>query len=136
MADETKLLPPHFGPKSLSPSADFVIDMTSSICSDGESIISGKSFSDKLQVPKQKRQRPTSTPWTSRPQPLRHRFPVQWWWDFTVDFIMVLLAMPFFILLATVWYVNGRAVDSLAHLGTIEQAVKGVSIFSDEAIHN
>ncbi len=61
------------------------------------------------------------------PQPLRHRFPVQWWWDFTVDFIMVLLTMPFFILLATVLYVNGKPVGEEQHLGTIEQAVKGVS---------
>jgi hypothetical protein len=126
MADETKLLPPHLVPKSPSPSADLVMDMTNSICSDGDSLSSEKS-SSKLQVPKQKRQRPTSTPWPSVPQPLRHRFPVQWWWDFTVDFIMVLLSMPFFILLATVLYVNGRAVGEMQHLGTIEQAVKGVS---------
>ncbi|KAE9362946.1 hypothetical protein N431DRAFT_423284 [Stipitochalara longipes BDJ] len=99
--------------------------MASSICSDGSDGDSLKS--GKLQVPKQKRQRPTSTPWTSLPQPLRHRFPVQWWWDFTVDVIMVLLTMPFFILLATVLYVNGKPVGEEQHLGTIEQAVKGAA---------
>jgi hypothetical protein len=124
MAREKKELP-HLGPKPSSRGVDLVMDMASSICSDGSDGDSLKS--GKLQVPKQKRQRPTSTPWTSMPQPLRHRFPVQWWWDFTVDFIMVLLTMPFFILLATVLYVNGKPVGEEQHLGTIEQAVKGVS---------
>lgn len=133
MADEAKLLPPHLGPKSPSPSADFVMDMTNSICSetDRESLPE-KILSNKLQVPKRKRQRPTSTPWTSRPQPLRHHsaYPVQWWWDFAVDFVMLLVTVPFFALLGTVLYVNGRAVDSHSDLQKLEQGVKIVSNFA------
>lgn len=128
-ADQKNLLSPHLAPSTPSHAPDLYVDLTSSICSDGDSI----SDKDKLQVPKQKRQRPKSTPWTSQPQPLHQPVQTQWWWELIVDTITILLPMPFFILLATVLAVNGRVVDA-RDLGIIEQSVKGVRTSPETAL--
>jgi len=65
-------------------------------------------------------------PWPARPQTLHKGLDGWRWWDSTVDFVMVMLPVPFVILIVAVLVVNGREVDEY-ELGILEHAIKGVS---------
>jgi hypothetical protein len=119
MADRMNLLPRHPHSQIPSTSPDFILDLTSSICTDGDYGL------ESVSIPEKKHTRRKSIPWTSRPQPLRHGFATQWWRNFTIDILMVLLPIPFFTILATVLAVNGRVVEEHA-LGMVDQSIKGV----------
>ena len=66
-------------------------------------------------------------PWPSRPQVLQKGMGGWRWWDSTVDFVMLLVPLPFFILAASVFAVNGNEVDDY-ELSVLEQAIKGVRL--------
>lgn len=67
-------------------------------------------------------------PWPSRPQKLFREIGSYRWWESTVDIIMVLIPMPFFILGAAVLAVNGKEVEA-EELGILQQTIKAVSQF-------
>jgi hypothetical protein len=120
MADPEESQLPHERLKRSSSSPEITPNFTPSVSSAEDPV------REKLNISKNERLLPPSTPWTSQPQSLSHRIPTQWWWETTVDIIMVLLPMPFYILLITVISVNGRGTED-HDLAKIEQAVKGVS---------
>jgi hypothetical protein len=73
--------------------------------------------------------RPKSTPWTSRPEPLHRSLRNWWWWEFGIDFAIILISIPFLLLGATVIAFNGKEVNE-EDLDTLDQAIKGVCKFS------
>jgi hypothetical protein len=66
-------------------------------------------------------------PWPARPQTLHKGLEGWRWWDSTVDFVMVMLPVPFIILIVAVIVVNGREVDDY-ELNILDHAIKGVSL--------
>lgn len=68
-------------------------------------------------------------PWPSRPQKLYKGLGGYRWWESTVDIIMVLIPVPFFMLGAAVIAVNGKVVEG-HELGILQQSIKGVNITS------
>lgn len=69
-------------------------------------------------------------PWPVRPQLLHKDISSQRWWDTTVDFVTILIPLPFFMLAAAVIAVNGKEVND-GDLNLLQQAIKGVSIRPD-----
>ena len=66
-------------------------------------------------------------PWPARPQALHKGLEGWRWWDTTVDFVMVILPVPFIILIVAVIFVNGKEVDD-SELNILDHAIKGVSL--------
>lgn len=66
-------------------------------------------------------------PWPARPQTLHKGLEGWRWWDSTVDFVMVMLPIPFIILIIAIIVVNGREVDDY-ELSLLDHAIKGVSL--------
>jgi len=64
-------------------------------------------------------------PWPARPQTLHKGLKGWRWWDSTVDFVMVMLPLPFIILIIAVIVVNGREVDDY-ELNILDHTIKGV----------
>lgn len=64
-------------------------------------------------------------PWPSRPQKLHKGLSGYRWWESTVDVIMILIPLPFFILGAAVIAVNGKVVEG-RELDILQQSIKGV----------
>ncbi|KAE8451020.1 hypothetical protein EG329_004692 [Mollisiaceae sp. DMI_Dod_QoI] len=65
-------------------------------------------------------------PWPVRPQVLHKGISGQRWWDTTVDFVTVLIPLPFFMLAAAVVAVNGKEVND-RELDILQQAIKGAT---------
>ncbi|KAL2063472.1 hypothetical protein VTL71DRAFT_5277 [Oculimacula yallundae] len=65
-------------------------------------------------------------PWPSRPQKLYKGMGGYRWWESTVDVIMILIPLPFFILGAAVIAVNGKVVDG-RELDILQQSIKGAT---------
>ncbi|CZS95419.1 uncharacterized protein RCO7_05733 [Rhynchosporium graminicola] len=65
-------------------------------------------------------------PWPLRPQKLYRGLGEYRWWESTVDFIMVLIPLPFFILGAAVIAVNGKVVED-RELDILQQSIKGAA---------
>jgi len=84
--------------------------------------------SDRLYFPGEKFSPETlhAKPWPIRPQRLYKAGEGFKWWDTTVDFVMILLPFPFFLLAAAVISVNGKKVDH-RELELLEACIKGVS---------
>ena len=66
-------------------------------------------------------------PWPSRPQKLHKSLGEYRWWESTVDVIMILIPLPFFILGAAVIAVNGKVVEG-RELDILQQSIKGVRL--------
>lgn len=64
-------------------------------------------------------------PWPVRPQLLHKDISGHRWWDTTVDFLTILIPLPFFMLAAAVIAVNGKKVDA-RDLDFLQQSIKGV----------
>ncbi|KAH9220610.1 hypothetical protein DL95DRAFT_519913 [Leptodontidium sp. 2 PMI_412] len=65
-------------------------------------------------------------PWPSRPQKLYKGLGGYRWWESTVDVIMILIPLPFFILGAAVIAVNGKVVEG-RELAILQQSIKGAT---------
>ncbi|KAK0104473.1 hypothetical protein ONS95_004762 [Cadophora gregata] len=65
-------------------------------------------------------------PWPSRPQKLHKGLGGYRWWESTVDVIMILIPIPFFILGAAVIAVNGKVVEG-RELDILQQSIKGAT---------
>jgi hypothetical protein len=91
---------------------------------DGASPIEGISPTDSLDTLFSKSGSPTTEklithspqslhakPWPARPQRLYKGVRGWRWWDSALDGVMVMMPIPFFVLAAAVWAVNGEVVD-------------------------
>lgn len=69
-------------------------------------------------------------PWPVRPQLLQKNMSSQRWWETTLDFITILIPLPFFMLAVAVIAVNGKEVND-QDLNFLQQAIKAVSILAN-----
>ncbi|KAG9245138.1 hypothetical protein BJ878DRAFT_502883 [Calycina marina] len=93
---------------------------------------SNDSNSDKLpleentrSIPAQK-QRPKSTPWSSRPNLLRDKLRFHWWTDVVIDVFVIILSIPFFAIAGAVIALSGRDANDNV-LVFLQQIIKGAA---------
>jgi len=120
---------PSDGLSSPSHSPNFLFDLTSSANSIISEVTLEKEKAKDLSIPKQQEaswtNRPKSTPWTSRPQALKEKLKLRWWRDVATDTFSILMPLPFLLLAALLFFVNGRKVGDVSFT-ILDEAIKAV----------